>query len=86
MRKDAIFIAVEVSDAVASDPALGAKLDEVCPVDIYAQAPEQSIRMLREERFPNLRWHQWDAATSNAGPRNWAAMPPSSSLRTPAPS
>lgn len=35
MRKDAIFIAVEVSDAVASDPALGAKLDEVCPVNIF---------------------------------------------------
>ncbi|WP_372792043.1 ferredoxin family protein [Paraconexibacter sp.] len=35
MRKDDVFIAVEVSDAVASDPALGAKLDEVCPVGIF---------------------------------------------------
>lgn len=35
MRKDAIFIAVEVADDAASDPALGAKLDEVCPVNIY---------------------------------------------------
>jgi NAD-dependent dihydropyrimidine dehydrogenase PreA subunit len=32
-RKDAIFIAVEVDDAV--DAAMGAKLDEVCPVNIF---------------------------------------------------
>ena len=36
MRKDGIFIAVEVDDAVASDAALAAKLAEVCPVDIFA--------------------------------------------------
>jgi ferredoxin-like protein FixX len=36
MRKDATFIAVEVDDAVASDPAVAAKLAEVCPVDIFA--------------------------------------------------
>jgi NAD-dependent dihydropyrimidine dehydrogenase PreA subunit len=36
MRKDGIFIAIEVDDGVASDPALAAKLAEVCPVDIYA--------------------------------------------------
>jgi NAD-dependent dihydropyrimidine dehydrogenase PreA subunit len=30
-----IFIAVEVSDQVANDPELAAKLEEVCPVDIY---------------------------------------------------
>jgi len=35
MRNDAIFIGVEVSDGVASDPALGAKLEEVCPVNIF---------------------------------------------------
>lgn len=35
MKQQAIFIGVEVADAVASDPALGAKLDEVCPVNIY---------------------------------------------------
>lgn len=33
-RKDAIFIAVEVDDAQV-DAGLGAKLDEVCPVNIY---------------------------------------------------
>ena len=38
MRKDAIFIAVEVDDAVASDAAVAAKLAEVCPVDIFAVA------------------------------------------------
>jgi NAD-dependent dihydropyrimidine dehydrogenase PreA subunit len=38
MRKDGIFIAVEVDDAVAADAALAAKLAEVCPVDIFAAA------------------------------------------------
>ena len=36
MRKDGTFIAIEVDDAAAADPALAAKLAEVCPVDIYA--------------------------------------------------
>jgi NAD-dependent dihydropyrimidine dehydrogenase PreA subunit len=31
-----IFIALEVDDAVAGDPELAAKLEEVCPVDIFA--------------------------------------------------
>jgi NAD-dependent dihydropyrimidine dehydrogenase PreA subunit len=38
MRKDAIFIAVEVDDSVAADAQLAAKLTEVCPVDIFAVA------------------------------------------------
>ena len=38
MRKDGIFIGVEVSDEVVGDGALAAKLREVCPVDIYADA------------------------------------------------
>jgi NAD-dependent dihydropyrimidine dehydrogenase PreA subunit len=38
MRADGTFIAVEVDDAVASDPAIAAKLAEVCPVDIFAVA------------------------------------------------
>jgi NAD-dependent dihydropyrimidine dehydrogenase PreA subunit len=33
MRKDAIFIGAEVDDDV--DAATGAKLEEVCPVNIY---------------------------------------------------
>jgi NAD-dependent dihydropyrimidine dehydrogenase PreA subunit len=34
-----LFIDVEVDDAVAGDSELAAKLEEVCPVDIYAAAP-----------------------------------------------
>ena len=30
------FIRIEVDEAVASNPDLAAKLEEVCPVDIYA--------------------------------------------------
>ena len=33
---EAIFIEVEVDDAVASDAELAKKLEEVCPVDIFA--------------------------------------------------
>jgi NAD-dependent dihydropyrimidine dehydrogenase PreA subunit len=33
-----VFIDVEVDDSVAGDAALAAKLEEVCPVDIYADA------------------------------------------------
>ena len=36
--QDGTFIDVEVSDEVASDPALAAKLEEVCPVDIFRDA------------------------------------------------
>jgi NAD-dependent dihydropyrimidine dehydrogenase PreA subunit len=38
MRRDGIFIAVEVDDSVAADAALAAKLAEVCPVNIFAVA------------------------------------------------
>lgn len=33
-----VFIDVEVEDSVAGDAALAAKLEEVCPVDIYKDA------------------------------------------------
>jgi NAD-dependent dihydropyrimidine dehydrogenase PreA subunit len=33
-----IFIDVEVSDEIRDDPELAAKLEEVCPVDIYTNA------------------------------------------------
>jgi NAD-dependent dihydropyrimidine dehydrogenase PreA subunit len=36
MRKDGVFIGVEVGDKYVSDAALAAKLAEVCPVDIFA--------------------------------------------------
>jgi NAD-dependent dihydropyrimidine dehydrogenase PreA subunit len=38
MRAEAIFIGVEVDDAVAHDTAVAAKLAEVCPVDIFAMS------------------------------------------------
>lgn len=33
-----VFIEVEVEESVATDPALAAKLEEVCPVDIFKDA------------------------------------------------
>ena len=33
---DAVFIEVRVEDSVANDPELARKLEEVCPVDIFA--------------------------------------------------
>lgn len=36
MRDDATFIGIEVDDAIAGDPAIAQKLQEACPVDIYA--------------------------------------------------
>jgi len=48
MRADAIFIGVEVDDAVAGDAAVAAKLAEVCPVDIYTQAEDGTLRIVEE--------------------------------------
>ena len=36
MRDDATFIGIEVDDSVASDVELARKLEEACPVDIFA--------------------------------------------------
>jgi len=33
-----VFIDVEVDDSIASDAAIAAKLEEVCPVDIFKDA------------------------------------------------
>ena len=41
--QDGTFIDVEVSDEVASDPALAAKLEEVCPVDIFRDAGRAEV-------------------------------------------
>ncbi len=43
---DALFIGIEVDDAVASDPGLAAKLAEVCPVDIFATADDGTLRIV----------------------------------------
>jgi NAD-dependent dihydropyrimidine dehydrogenase PreA subunit len=36
---EALFIGVEVDETIARDPALAAKLAEVCPVDIFRATP-----------------------------------------------
>jgi NAD-dependent dihydropyrimidine dehydrogenase PreA subunit len=43
-----IFIDVEVAPEAAEDPAVAAKLTEVCPVDIYAQAEDGGLRIVEE--------------------------------------
>ena len=39
MRDDATFIGIEVDDSVKGDADLARKLQEACPVDIYAATP-----------------------------------------------
>jgi NAD-dependent dihydropyrimidine dehydrogenase PreA subunit len=48
VRADALFIAVEVDDALAADAELAAKLTEVCPVDIFGQQDDGSLRIVEE--------------------------------------
>jgi NAD-dependent dihydropyrimidine dehydrogenase PreA subunit len=36
MRSDATFIGVELDDAITGDAALAKKLEDACPVDIFA--------------------------------------------------
>ena len=43
-----IFIDVEVDEAVAKDPELAAKLEEVCPVDIFATRDDGSLEIVDE--------------------------------------
>jgi NAD-dependent dihydropyrimidine dehydrogenase PreA subunit len=38
VRRDGTFVGVEVDDSVAGDLELARKLEEACPVDIYAVA------------------------------------------------
>jgi NAD-dependent dihydropyrimidine dehydrogenase PreA subunit len=42
-----VFIEVEVEDSVAGDAELAAKLEEVCPVDIYRDA-EGRVEVVEE--------------------------------------
>ena len=46
MRADATFIAVEVDDAAAADPAVAAKLTDACPVDIFAQGGDGRLEIV----------------------------------------
>ena len=48
MRKDGLFIAVEVDDAAAADTGLAKKLTEACPVDIYAQAADGTLELVEQ--------------------------------------
>ena len=43
-----LFIDVEVDPDAARDPSIAAKLAEVCPVDIYAQADDGSLRIVED--------------------------------------
>ena len=43
-----IFIDVEVDDSVARDAELARKLTEVCPVDIFAQNDDGTLRIVDE--------------------------------------
>lgn len=48
MRKDGLFIAVEVDDAAAADTDLAKRLTEACPVDIYAQAADGTLQIVEK--------------------------------------
>jgi NAD-dependent dihydropyrimidine dehydrogenase PreA subunit len=44
---EGIFIDVEVGDAIANDAEVAAKLEEVCPVDIFAN-DDGKVKVVRE--------------------------------------
>jgi len=44
----ALFINVEVDEAVARDAEYARKLTEACPVDIFAQADDGSVKIVEE--------------------------------------
>jgi NAD-dependent dihydropyrimidine dehydrogenase PreA subunit len=46
VRKDGIFIAVEIDESVAQDRELAARLTEACPVDIYAQREDGTLEIV----------------------------------------
>jgi NAD-dependent dihydropyrimidine dehydrogenase PreA subunit len=48
VRADALFIGVEVDDAIAASAEVAARLAEVCPVDIYAQAGDGTLEIVEE--------------------------------------
>ena len=48
MRQDGTFIGVEVDDSVAADAELARKLEEVCPVDIFA-ATDRGVEVVEEQ-------------------------------------
>lgn len=48
MRVDGVFIGVEVDPGIEGDIAVAARLTEVCPVDIYAQASDGTVVLVEE--------------------------------------
>jgi ferredoxin-like protein FixX len=48
MRKDGIFIAVEVDDQAAADTELARRLTEACPVDIFAQGKDGTLEIVEQ--------------------------------------
>jgi NAD-dependent dihydropyrimidine dehydrogenase PreA subunit len=44
----ALFIDVEVDQQVAREPELARRLAEVCPVDIFAQAENGTLKIVEE--------------------------------------
>ena len=43
-----LFIAVQLAPELTEDAAAAARLVEVCPVDIYAQREDGTLRVVRE--------------------------------------
>jgi NAD-dependent dihydropyrimidine dehydrogenase PreA subunit len=43
-----MFVDVVVEPEAAADPALARKLEEVCPVDIFAVAEDGTVRVVQE--------------------------------------
>jgi NAD-dependent dihydropyrimidine dehydrogenase PreA subunit len=48
VRRDGIFIAVEVDDGAAADTDLARALTEACPVDIFAQGDDGALHLVEE--------------------------------------
>ena len=45
---NAVFIDVEVDEAVAKDPEIAARLEEVCPVDIFATRDDRTLEIVQQ--------------------------------------
>jgi NAD-dependent dihydropyrimidine dehydrogenase PreA subunit len=43
-----IFIRIDVDESIARDPEIAAKLEEVCPVDIYATDDDGTLSIVDE--------------------------------------
>jgi len=48
VRKDGIFIAVEVDDQAVADTDLARRLTEACPVDIFAQGVDGTLQLVEQ--------------------------------------